>query len=292
MTNPDTYRLRVGATVLELRGPDRAFTGSLARYFMQESDPAAPDISLEIQLVSHARPPQVPSSLVLTKTLTTDGFDIAGGLIRGRFDAGSGQGQLQVAAILLGGRMTRVFEQILYQAFHSARLRRGYDAALVHSAGVISGGRGYLFVGASEAGKTTIAGLADGRTVLNDEMNLVEFGPGGVQVVGTPFNGFFRDKRPGRAPLAGILLPEKGAEHALAAVGPGEATATVAAQVAPPVPLEAVAGDATTGTMLDIAARLVHHAPVRRLVFTRDPGFWPLLDAALTHHSRGRNGTP
>ncbi len=287
MAIPDAYRLRIGATVLELQGPDPAFAEALAQYFMQASDPAAPDISLAIELVSDDPPPPVPSSLVLTKTLTPAGFDIAGGLVRGRFDADSGHGVLQVASILTSGRMTRVFEQILYQAFHSARLRRGYDAALIHSAGVISGGRGYLFVGASEAGKTTIAGLADGRTVLNDEMNLVEFGPDGVQAVGTPFNGFFRTKQPGRAPLGGILLLDKGSGHGLSPVGPGEATATVAAQVAPPVALEAVASDTTTAAMLDTAARLVHHAPVRRLTFARDPGFWPLLDDALTRDSRG-----
>ena len=292
MATPDAYRLRIGPAVLELRGPDPAFAEALAQYFMQASDPAAPDVSLEIELISHDRPPRVPSSLVLTKTLTADGFDIADGLIRGRFDADSGRGVLQVASILTSGRMTRVFEQILYQAFHSARRRRGRDTALVHSAGVIAGGRAYLFVGASEAGKTTIAGLADGRPVLNDEMNLVEFGPGGAEVVGTPFNGFFRTKQPGRAPLGGILLLEKGPAHGLSPVGPGEATATVAAQVAPPVPLEAVADDATTAAMLDIAARLVHQAPVRRLAFARDPGFWTLLEEALHPDSRGHHGTP
>jgi hypothetical protein len=254
---------------------------------MQPSDPAAPDVSLEIQLVSHDRPPQVPNSLVLTKTLTAEGFDIAGGLIRGRFDTVTGRGVLDVASILTSGRMMRIFEQILYQAFHSACRRRGLDAALVHSAGVVAGACSYLFVGASEAGKTTIAGLADGRPVLNDEMNLVQFGPDGVEVLGTPFNGFFRTKQPGRAPLGGILLLEKGWEHGLATVGPGEAAATIAAQVAPPVPLEDVADDTTTASMLDIATRLVHHVPVRRLSFTRDPGFWSLLADPLSPCSRG-----
>jgi hypothetical protein len=287
MADPREFRLRLGDTVVALRGPDAAFADALAGYFMQASDPATPDVRLDLQLVTHDRPPQVPSSLILTKTLTDDGFDIAGGLIRGRFDPGSGEGELHVASILLHGRMLRVFEQILYQAFHSACRRAGYGGILVHSAGVVSGGRAFLFVGAADAGKSTIARLAGGRPVLNDEMNLVEFGPDGPEVLGTPFNGFFREKQPGRSPLAAVLLLDKGADHALAPVGPGEAAATVATQVAPPVPLEALADDGTTAAMLDAASRLVHAAPVRRLTFTRDAGFWPLLDDTFTPDTRG-----
>jgi hypothetical protein len=272
---------------LALRGPDAAFADALASYFMRRSDAAEPDIRLDLHLVAHDRAPQVPNSLVVTKTLTEGGFDIAGGLVRGCFDTGSGRGELYVASILINGRMLRVFEQILYQAFHSARDRTGYDGVLVHSAGVVSGGRALLFVGATEAGKTTIAGLADGRPVLNDEMNLVEFGPDGPTVIGTPFNGFFREKQPGRAPLGAVLLLRKGADHALAPVGPGEAAATVASQVTPPVSLETVASDGTTAAMIDAASRLVHAVPVRRLTFTRDPGFWSLLDDALIPESRG-----
>jgi hypothetical protein len=99
--------------------------------------------------------------------------------------------------------------------------------------------------------------------------------------VGTPFNGFFRDKTAGAAPLAGILLLEKSPSHRLEAVGAGQAAAAVATQITPPVGLDEVAVASTSLTMIDLGARLVTATEVRRLHFTPDAGFWPLLTDAL-----------
>jgi len=281
VTDQREYRLRVGEVVIGLVCPDGPFAASLADYFDRPSDPAPATITLDLELVPHADRPQIPTSLILTKQLSGGGFDIADGLIRGRFEPQSGRGTLQVKTILTNGQLTRVFEQILYQAFESARRRAGYDAMLVHSAGIICEDRGYLFVGPSEAGKSTVAHVSAERHVLNDEMNLVELGPDGAHLVGTPFNGYFRAKRPGRAPLAGVLLLAKGPGHALEPVGAGEAAAAVATQIAPPVGLDELASSGTTPLMLDLASRLVLGSPVRRLVFTPDAGFWPLLISSL-----------
>jgi hypothetical protein len=287
MTDPRDYRLRLGEVVIGLRCPDAALAANLARYFDRPGDPAEPDIRLDLHLVPHADRPDVPNSLILNKTVAGGAFDIAGGLIRGRYDPASGDGELHVKAILTQGLMTRVLEQVFYQAFHSAARRAGYDACLLHSAGVIADGRGYVFVGPSEAGKTTAARLSADHTVVNDEMNLVEFHPDGLRLVGTPFNGHFRDKRPGAAPLRAVLLLAKAVDHALATVGPGEAAAAVATQVAPPVGLDEIPDDDTPQTMLDLGSRIVTAVAVRRLHFRPDAGFWPLITANLGDDPRG-----
>lgn len=281
------YHLRLGQVVIGLRCPDTDFAKSMADYFAQTSDPAAPDVNLELNLVPHQEDPRVPNSLILTKTVTADGFDIADGLVRGHFDPVSGQGELHVKTILTNGLMTRVFEQILYQAFHSAVLRTGYDACLIHSAGVVRDGLGYLFVGPSDAGKSTIASLSLDATVLNDEMNLVEFGSDSPRIVTSPFNGHFTDKSPGEAPLTAIILPDKGLEHRIEPVGSGFAAAAIATQVAPPVPLETGATAGTNTAMLDVASRLVGLVPVKRLVFLPDAGFWPVVSHEFTPDQRG-----
>lgn len=285
--DPGAYRLRVGEVVIELICADPDLAPSLGRYFASPNDPADPDVSLALHVVEHAVRPVVPNSLVLTKRLVGDGFDIADGLIRGAYDPATGRGELHVAAILTGGLMTRVFEQILYQAFHAALARSGWDAALVHSAGVVRDGRGYLFVGESGVGKTTIADLSRDATVLNDEMNVIAFGAAGPRLLASPFNGHYRDKRPTTAPLAAILLPRHGDAHGLESAGAGRAAAEVATQVCPPVTLDATADPRTTAAMLDTATRLVGAAPVRRLHFRPDAGFWPLLVEAFTPDPRG-----
>jgi hypothetical protein len=258
------YRLRVGQVVIALNCPDAEYADSLATYFAQADDPGPPTVELDLNLVGHHDLPAIPNSLITTKTLTTDGgFDIADGLVRGTFDPATGRGSLHVKNALTCGHLTRVFEQILYQAWHSGRRRLDYQACLIHSSGVIRDGRGYLFVGPSEAGKSTVANLSQDATVLNDEMNLVEFHPDGAQLVGTPFNGHYRDKQPGSAPLAAVLLLEHGPSHRLESVGLGAAAGAVASQIAPPVGLEEVAGSRTRLDMLDLGSRLLEWVPVR-----------------------------
>lgn len=287
MTTRHAYRMRLGEVVLELASDDPTVVDGLPTYFASPSDPADPTVSLRLRIVESDPDRAVPSSLILTKRLTDRGFDIADGLIAGAYDPATGQGELHVADVLTRGPMTRVFEQILYQAFHAACLRAGWDAALVHSSGVVRGGRGFLFVGPSEAGKSTIADLSQDALVLNDEMNIVSHDPDGPRLHPSPFNGHYRRKQPGTAPLTAILLPHKGPEHRLEAVGPGEAAAHVAAQVAPPVALDAVADRGTTAAMLEVATRLVQAVPVRRMVFTRDAGFWPVVSRAFIPEQRG-----
>jgi hypothetical protein len=287
MVSSRQYRLRIGRVVIALNCHDQDYAGSIERYFDLPSDPGTAAVTLDLNIVPHDDRPVVPNSLIQTKNLRDDGFDIADGLIGGRYDPESGTGTLHVKNILTSGLMTRVFEQILYQAWHSGRSRLRYDACLLHSAGVICEGRGFLFVGPSEAGKSTIALLSGERTVLNDEMCLVEFHTDGPRLVSTPFNGHFRAKKTGAAPLEAVFLLEHGPRHELKPVGLGEAAGAIAGQVAPPVGLDEVAGSSTRLAMLDLASRLVHAVPVRRLSFLPDDGFWPLILEAFIQDSRG-----
>lgn len=283
MTEPTDreYRLRLGEVVVALCGLTPSGADDLAGWFATPSDPAAADVTLRLTIRDDGDDPPVPNSLVLTKQVRGTSFTIADGLVRGTFDEATGTGDLDVHAVLTRGRMRRVFEQLLYQAFHSARLRAGYDAALLHSCAVISGGAGFLFVGPSGSGKSTVASLSAAHHVLNDEMPIVEFRDDVPRVVGTPFNGLYRDKAPGAAPLRAILLLSHGPTHALAKVGPGEAAAVLAAEVAPPIGLAQAADGATRERMLGFATRLALGVPVRRLHFRPDAGFWPVIHAQL-----------
>ena len=151
------YRLEVGDALFALRCPQPGLAEGLAMWFDRPSVPAGagePVISLEITVIAHDDQPSFPRSLLTTKRLLGDGaFDISDGLITGRFDPLTGRGEVRVKAALLTGRLTRIFEQVLYQAHISARARMGRPAWLVHSSSVIVDGQGFLFVGPSGSGK-------------------------------------------------------------------------------------------------------------------------------------------
>ncbi|MCU0788543.1 MAG: hypothetical protein MUC91_10205, partial [Verrucomicrobia bacterium] len=70
----------------------------------------------------------------------------------------------------------------------------GFGGMLLHSAGLVVGGRALLFVGRSNAGKTTLSRKADaaGARVLSDDINLVLPAADGYAVHSVPFTGEFR----------------------------------------------------------------------------------------------------
>jgi hypothetical protein len=291
------YRLDVGGAVIALRCPQAGLAEGLAAWFGVASSPRPAAVTLAVEVVAHDDAPSYPRSLLTSKRLLPPGageaaapgvppsaqpFDISDGLIRGWYDAATGTGAVRVKAALLAGRHTRIFEQVLYQAHRSAVRKLELTAWLVHSSAVIAGGRGFLFVGPSGAGKSTVAGLSAAHHVLGDEMNLLLPRPGGGwDVAGTPFNGLFRAKRPGRAPLAAVLLLEHGPVPALCDAMPAEAVAALAGEIVPPVGLDQAPGPGTLPAMVGAAHEVAAQTPLKVLRFAPDPGFWPVLLSAF-----------
>lgn len=275
-------RIGVGPATLAIECASPEYAASLRDYFATGvivDGARRPDLRLELEVVPHEDLPRVPDSLFATKHVDGGAFDIDGGLVTGTIDSRRGHGRLRVRGILTKEPLTRVFEQLLYQAAYSVFLRSRAAVALVHACGVQVDGAGYLFVGESGCGKSTIAALSHqtGYRVLNDEICLVEFGPDGPVLRSTPFNGLYRDKQAGSARLRALLLPRHGVGHRLEKISPAFALARLTGQVVAPLPLEEPLTEAVSTRMLDLATQLVQSAPVRGMDFTPDAGFWPVI---------------
>jgi hypothetical protein len=87
-------------------------------------------------------------------------------------------------------------------------------------------GLGYLFVGVSTAGKSTLARLWEGEEchVLSDDRLIVRPGHGGYEVHGTPWHGDAGAALGASAPLAGVYLLDKTAgRNVLRELSPADA---------------------------------------------------------------------
>jgi hypothetical protein len=83
-------------------------------------------------------------------------------------------------------------------------------AVLLHSAAVILNGRGLLFAGQSDAGKSTTMRMLKGRAeILCDDRNIVRRWNDGWRVHGTWSHGDVPDVSSASAPLQAILFPQK-----------------------------------------------------------------------------------
>jgi hypothetical protein len=88
-----------------------------------------------------------------------------------------------------GGEFLEAFENC-FRALVSYRLL-DLGGAVLHSSGVVDGDRAWVFFGHSGAGKTTIArrSLAEGRTVLSDDINALFVEDSVSYVAKMPFAG-------------------------------------------------------------------------------------------------------
>ena len=101
-----------------------------------------------------------------------------------------------------------------------ARLFADREACLLHSAGVVVDGHGLVFVGHSDAGKSTTVellrrGLGARLEILCDDRTVARRWPECFRVHGTWSHGDVPDVSPAGAPLRAILFLEQAAENEL-----------------------------------------------------------------------------
>lgn len=97
-----------------------------------------------------------------------------------------------------------------------ARILADRDGCYLHSCGVNLEGKGLLFVGHSEAGKSTMATLLKGKAeILCDDRMIIRRWPQGFKIYGTWSHGDVSDISASRAPLKAIMFLKKSDENRL-----------------------------------------------------------------------------
>jgi hypothetical protein len=149
------------------------------------------------------------------------------------------------------------------------------NALLLHSSGVIRNGRGYVFFGPSGSGKTTMTRLAHGHTILSDDMVIIKEHGARFRVYGVPFCGDLPEapRTNAVADVYGVFALVKDLEHRVAALPASEAVARLSACV-PFV----MAQPENARRVTAICAALHAAVPARVLHFSRDDGFWEVID--------------
>ncbi|HKP88148.1 MAG TPA: hypothetical protein VJZ26_18730 [Blastocatellia bacterium] len=171
-------------------------------------------------------------------------------------------------------------ENFLRALYAQLCLRAG--GLLLHAAGVVRAGAGFVFFGPSGSGKTTAARLSPGRTVLSDDLVILMTEGDRTLVHGVPFRGDFAEapRVNTSADLRGLFTLVKAPEHALTGVPLPEAIARLLA-CAP----FAMTDARNTKRAMEICSRIAESVPVRALRFRRDPGFWRVIDERKIPHT-------
>jgi len=185
-------------------------------------------------------------------------------LRRGDFDAeifaGAGRGKAAIAP------NEQCLDAFLRSLISWNLLESG--GLMLHSSGIVLGGKAYVFPGRSGAGKSTLAKLAlkAGAEVISDEINLLRPGPRGWRAYGSPFWGEMRaGGRQASWPVGGLLLLKKAAAPSVLSCAQGEAFRTVMRCL-----VNFSRSAEVSAKALLAAGRLLAAVPARRLGFSKD----------------------
>jgi hypothetical protein len=151
-----------------------------------------------------------------------------------------------------------------------------YEGILLHAAGVVRQGRGYVFFGPSGAGKTTTSGLAARSSdVVSDDLVILRDHDGGWRLHGVPFKGELSDapRANQEAPLQGIFRLRQDTSHFVEPLSTARSVADLVAS-APFVVGQASLSDRLVG----LCHRLAMNVPVLQLHLKKDEGFWKAID--------------
>jgi hypothetical protein len=149
------------------------------------------------------------------------------------------------------------------------------NGLLVHAAGLVKDGKGYLFVGKSGAGKSTVARLSSGTcAVLSDDLTFTSLSDAGGMIYGTPFFGDFGTAGTNvGAPLEAILFLRQAPFNRALPLSAADAVRKL-------LPSVAYFGNDRTGmaAVLEAALAFCRRIPCYDLDFTKDVSFWRHLD--------------
>jgi radical SAM protein with 4Fe4S-binding SPASM domain len=147
-----------------------------------------------------------------------------------------------------------------------ARVLPTFGGLLVHAAGVDWNGRGLVFAGPSEAGKSTIVKmLAPRARVLCDDRMIVRRNGAGFEAHGTWSHGEVPDVSPGPAPLTGVFFLRQARENRAERIG---RTAEAARGILPRIVRPLVTADWWDAVM-DLVGELARKVPFYDLYFDR-----------------------
>lgn len=159
-------------------------------------------------------------------------------------------------------------------------LPRRHDALLLHGVGIVIGGKGYIFFGASGRGKSTVGRLAEGiGEVLSDELVIVQLRPSGPRLIGTPFwstgtpTERVRQVEQREAPLAALFSLHHSATFELTPISGARAMMEMLTS-------EKVATEraSSADAWLKMASRVVSEVAMYQLGFRPTTDLWTFLD--------------
>ena len=264
ITSENTVRLDIAGIAVALEIADADKRASVRERYREFIAPdREPQAVIRVKVSTGARfIPMKPGPWIIETSYDQGHLKYRSHFDEGHVDLERGAGVLEIAP------ETDV-ENFLRVLYAHLCLRAG--GLLLHAAGVVCDGAGFVFFGPSGSGKSTASRLSLDKTILSDDLIILRIVDGKARVYGVPFRGDFPEapRVNTSADLRGLFALVKAPEHAIAHIDPPAALARLLACM-PFVIIDAVHAKRAVET----CAQIIERVPVRALRFRLDSGFW------------------
>ena len=173
-TKDTECRLQIGDVCCSLRFKDPAYSSYLKELFKGYISEKEPELTIDLSanITLDKEENDLPDSFFTSKTVNGNTFSYPDGLIEGTLNL-----EEQQCTVSFSGKGIHAFKQFMFTVYYTL-LKHNHPGKsnnnfLVHACAVSRDGRGYVFAGPSESGKSTIAILSSDYNVLNDEIVIV-----------------------------------------------------------------------------------------------------------------------
>lgn len=166
----------------------------------------------------------------------------------------------------------------LYSGIFRKLRKASFDKYLVHGCGIHDGNKCYLFTGPSGSGKTTVASLAEGRKILNDETVLIGRNGDGFCLAGTPFDGGVSERSNDSHRLSSIFFLKHDRQVTVRELKEVETYKRLLAQVFDTSPLFDLPDHDSFTEQAQLCSEIAASVPAYELGFLPDSSFWQYVE--------------
>jgi hypothetical protein len=274
--------IELGSICIQIQCKDREINEKMLADYRPFLVSREPDFRIVLNLRDSLSKLEV-KKLLTVSNLRTDGdwFAVTLGLLEMRVDWS--QAALSVdteKAVFAPGMDYKLLNYLMlgiYSGIYTKIKNATPDAYLVHGCGIIDGRHCYLFTGPSGSGKTTVARLAHGRRVLNDEAVLIGKNKERIIISGTPFEGGQAEKCNTSAHLSAIFFLKHDVQVSLRKLTKVETYIRLLSQIFATSPLFEIPGDDCLRRRAELSADMATAVPSYELAFRPDSSFWDVI---------------
>jgi hypothetical protein len=273
---------KFGSYILKFTCEQQSSLDLLYSHFHDFLSDGQPDVSIIMTVVAAERITTVKNKSGSRYTyLDNETINFGPNLIEGWWDFKNNVFSFVVSQSLMVQEELWLFDRFLCSIYYTLVMNdsnRNYKPFIVHSSGVIRDGRGYIFFGPPESGKSTIASLSRNFTVIHDDMNIVTLEGQNVIIKGVPFNPKLINRTNEKAPLSMICSLHKSETVKLERGSAEEFSRKVLSEIFLPMPLFSNDRKSAFQYLLTYVRELSQKVPYYRLYFKKDESFWDLIE--------------